>query len=295
MILKIHLIFIYIAYKSIDFLFTLRYNSFRQVASATERKRISMEWGFFTPAHIISLIAAAAMNIALYFALRNRSQKVQTAVLTVFSLSGIAAVLFDLLRWGCVLQNLPLHLCSINAILLPIAVVTRNKTIGNLLLLWCLGALAALVLNNDVATTKLFGESFNFYYFPHVFEFGVPILLFKLKLIEKDTKCIGSTLTLTMIIYTVVHVCNKVINLLCQTYSITNPGGNVIHVNYMFSLQPNNPLTAWFRELVPFEYWYMYMVLPIAAVYLLGVYAPEIWAKYRESRGAKKMQKKIAV
>jgi uncharacterized membrane protein YwaF len=254
-----------------------------------------MEWGFFTPAHIISLIAAAAMNIALYFAVRNRSQKVQIAVLTVFSLTGIAAVLFHLLRWGCPLQNLPLHLCSINALLLPFAVVTRNKTLGNMLLLWCLGALAALVLNNEVQSAKLFGESFNFYYFPHVFEFGIPILLFKLKLVDKDVRCIGTTLGLTMLIYTFVHLCNKLINLLCQTYGILNPSGHVIHVNYMFSLQPNNPLTAWFQELVPFEYWYMYMVLPIAGVYLMGVYAPEIWAAYRRRQGVKKMQKKIAV
>ena len=252
-----------------------------------------MKWGFFSPAHIISLLAAAVMNVGLYYALRNRSQKVQTAVLTVFSLSGIAAVLFDLLRWGCVLQNLPLHLCSINAVLLPIAVLTRNKTIGNMLLLWCLGALAALVLNNEVAGIKLFGESFIFYYFPHVFEFGIPIILFKLKLIKKDVKCIGSTMALTMLIYSFVHLCNKVINLLCQTYNIVNPGGHVIHVNYMFSLQPNNPLSALFYKLIPYEYWYMYMVLPIVAVYLLAVYAPELREKHQAKHSAKKMQKKI--
>lgn len=254
-----------------------------------------MEWGFFSPAHIITLIAAVAINVGLYYSIRNRSQKVQTAVLTVFSLSGIAAIVYNLLRWNTPLEYLPLHLCSINALLLPIAVVTRNKTIGNLLLVWCLGALVALVLNFEVATTELFGETFIFYYFPHVFEFGIPILLFKLKLIKKDCKCIGSTLGLTMLIYTGVHLCNKVINLLCQTYSIVNPSGNIVHVNYMFSIAPTNPLTALFHQLVPFEYWYMYMVLPIVAVYLLGVYAPEFTAKYREKRGVRKMQKKIAI
>ena len=243
-----------------------------------------MEWGFFTPAHIISLIAAAAMNIALYFAVRNRSQKVQIAVLTVFSLTGIAAVLFHLLRWGCPLQNLPLHLCSINALLLPFAVVTRNKTLGNMLLLWCLGALAALVLNNEVQSAKLFGESFNFYYFPHVFEFGIPILLFKLKLVDKDVRCIGTTLGLTMLIYTFVHLCNKLINLLCQTYGILNPSGHVIHVNYMFSVEASNPLVAFLYRLIPVGYWYMYLVLPIVLVYLLIVYAPELYRMIKNKK-----------
>ena len=225
-----------------------------------------MEWGFFTPAHIISLIAAAAMNIALYFAVRNRSQKVQIAVLTVFSLTGIAAVLFHLLRWGCPLQNLPLHLCSINALLLPFAGVTRNKTLSNMLLLWCLGALAALVLNNEVQSAKLFGESFNFYYFPHVFEFGIPILLFKLGHIQKDPRCIGSTLSITMGIYTVVHIINKLINHFCAG----------VTVNYMFSIEATNPLTKIFYQIIPCEYWYMYMILPIVAVYLLAVYTPQL-------------------
>ena len=65
-----------------------------------------------------------------------------------------------------------------NAILLPIAVLTRNKKLCNLLLVWCLGALVALIANFDVQDAELFGETFNFYFFPHVLEFGIPILLF---------------------------------------------------------------------------------------------------------------------
>ena len=254
-----------------------------------------MEWGFFSPAHIVTLIAAAALNVGLYYSIRNKSQKVQTAVLAIFSLSGIAAIIYNLVRWDAPLEYLPLHLCSINAMLLPIAVLTRNKTIGNMLLVWCLGALAALVLNFEVAGTRLFGETFIAYYFPHVFEFGIPIILFKLKLIEKDCKCIGSTMALTMLIYTGVHLCNKLINLLCRAYNIVDGGGDYIQVNYMFSIEPTNPLVSLFHRIIPFEYWYMYMVLPIVAVYLLAVYAPELRAKYRARQGAKKMWKKVAM
>lgn len=237
-----------------------------------------MEWGFFTPVHIVTLVAAAAMIIGLYFALRKAPQKVQVWVLGVLSLSGIAAIIFNLVRWDDPIAYLPLHLCSINAMLLPIAVFTRNKTIGNLLLVWSLGALVALVLNFEMKETKLFGEPFNFYYFPHIFEFGIPILLFKLGLVKKDVRCIGSTLTITMAIYTVVHLINSGIN----TYI---PDADV---NYMFSIEATNPLTALFYKLIPYEYWYMYLVLPIVAVYLLGVYTPQIRAILRE-RKAKKL------
>lgn len=240
-----------------------------------------MQWGFMTPAHIATLVAAAMMIVGLYYILRNRSQRVQTAVLAVLSLWGVAAIVFNLVRWGSPIEYLPLHLCSINAILLPFAVISRNKTLGNLLLVWCLGALAALLLNHEMMTTTLFSEAFIFYYFPHVFEFGIPVLLFKLKLIEKDARCIGSTLSLTMLIYTFVHLCNKLINAWCASV------GNGIRVNYMFSVSATNPVIALFHRLVPYEYWYMYLVVPIVALYLVAVYAPQLWQLYRTRQAAK--------
>lgn len=231
-----------------------------------------MEWGYFTPLHIATLVLAAAMLLGLYFVLKGRPRRVQQAILLPFALLGDGAILYNLLAWGSPLDYLPLHLCSINAMLLPIVVVTRNKTLGNLLLVWCLGALAALVLNFEMAGTDIFGMPFAAYYFPHVFEFGIPLLLFKLGLVEKDCKCIGSTLTITMAIYTFVHVCNKLINAYCG-----------VHVNYMFSVEPSNPLVQLFYKVIPYEYWYMYMVLPIVTVYLLIVYAPQLAAKYQKN------------
>lgn len=237
-----------------------------------------MEWGFFSPVHIATLVAAAAILIGLYYALRKAPQKVQVWVLGVLSLSGIAAIIFNLIRWDSPISYLPLHLCSINAMMLPIAVFTRNKTIGNLLLVWSLGALVALVLNFEMTETVLFSESFNFYYFPHIFEFGIPVLLFKLGLVKKDPRCIVSTLTITMAIYTVVHILNSCINAYVPDAD----------VNYMFSIEATNPLTELFYKLIPCQYWYMYLVLPIVAVYLLGVYTPQIRAILRQ-RKAKKL------
>ena len=237
-----------------------------------------MKWGFFTPTHILSLVLAAVMLTALYYGLRNRSAKIQIAVLFALSLSGIAAILFNLLRWGSPLEYLPLHLCSLNAMVLPVAVLTRNKTLGNLLLVWCLGALVALVANFEMTEAEVFSESFNFYFFPHVFEFGVPVLLMKLGLVKKDASCIRSTLTITMALYTLVHLCNVGINRYCMAV------GSDIRVNYMFSLEANNPLTALFHKVIPYAYWHMYMVLPILGAYLLLVYAPQLAVKFRRTK-----------
>lgn len=235
-----------------------------------------MKWGSFGSVHIATLLLAVAIIVGLYYALRRASRRTQTLVLGVLSFSGIAAVVFNLLMWNSPLEYLPLHLCSINALLLPIVVFTRNKTMGNLLLVWCLGALAALVVNMAQAQFELASWTFVFYYFPHVLEFGIPILLFKLGLIEKHPKYILSTIAITMAIYTGVHLCNLGLNAYCVSQNIVDHAGQVIRVNYMYSLTPENPLLALFWQVVPCEYWYMYMIVPILAVYLSLVYLPQI-------------------
>ena len=235
-----------------------------------------MKWGSYGPIHLLSLAFAAAAVIGLYFILKNRSMMVKTIVLGILSFSGIAAIIFNLVDWNSPLEDLPLHLCSINALLLPIVVFTRNKQLGNLLLVWCLGALAALVVNQAQADFVVFSATFNFYFFPHVLEFGIPILLFKLKLVELDYKCIGSTLLLTILIYTGIHLCNVGLNAYCEANQILNSAGEVIKVNYMYSLVPENPLLALFYQWVPYEYWYLYLIFPIVLVYLVIVYSGQI-------------------
>lgn len=238
-----------------------------------------MEWGTFGIVHILSLVVAALMNIGLYFALKNRSVKTQMVVLGILSFSGIAAVVFNLLMWGRPLEYLPLHLCSVNALLLPIAVFTRNKTIGNLLLVWSLGALAALVLNQAVATAKVLDPVFCFFYFPHALEFGIPIIMFKLGLVKKDPKCIVSSVGITMGVYTLIHFFNKALN----AAQLPDLNGEIIQVNYMYSVIPENPLLQLFYKVIPYEYWYMYMIVPILVVYLLIVYAPQLLKKNKQA------------
>lgn len=247
----------------------------------------AMTWGFFSVTHILSLVAAAGIIVGLYFALKRASVAVQTVVLGVLSFSGIAAVIFNLVMWDSPLEYLPLHLCSVNALLLPIAVFSRNKVLSNLLLLWSLGALAAIVVNSAQADFVLFSDVFCFYFFPHVLEFGIPILLFKLGLVEKHPKYILSTMLITIVIYTGIHFANLAINDYCMANEILNPAGNIVQVNYMYSLVPENPLLALFYSWVPHSYWYMYLIFPIVLVYLAFTYLPQFLKLAKE----KKLQK----
>ena len=173
-----------------------------------------MTWGFFTFTHIASLFVGALIIAGLYFLLRKRSDRVKTEVLFVLSFSGVAAVIFNLITWGSPLEYLPLHLCSLTAMVLPFAVITKSRILNNLLLLWSFGAVFALLVNTAVADASIFSAVFVFFYFPHVFEIGIPILMFLFGFVKKDVKCIGSSMLITLSAYTVIHFINLFINLI---------------------------------------------------------------------------------
>lgn len=235
-----------------------------------------MTWGFLSSAHIISLILAVGIITLLYFILKNKSDRVKTIVLGILSFSGIAAIIYNLVAWNSPLEYLPLHLCSLNAMVLPFAVFTRKKVLNNLLLLWSIGALFALIINVSVSEAEILSWTFVFYYFPHVFELGIPILMFLLKLAKKDVKCIISTVVITMTVYTLIHFVNLWINSYAIKNNIVDWAGNVIKVNYMFSIYPNNPLLNLFYSIIPYQYWYMYLTMVVIVIYLGIVYLKDI-------------------
>ncbi len=231
-----------------------------------------MAWGTFGTVHILSLIFAIILNVALYFILKRCPQKVQIIILGVLSFSGIAAIIYNLVAWDSPLEYLPFHLCSLNAMILPIAVFTRNKVISNLTLLWSLGAAVALILNHSVAAAEVLDPVFCFYFFPHVFEMSIPILLFKLGLCKLDAKCIISTVGITAGAYTAIHFINVALNNYCIENNIIDWAGDVIEVNYMYSIRPDNPVLVLFHNLIPHSFWYMLPAVLIAAIYLTAIY-----------------------
>ena len=208
-----------------------------------------MVWGTFTITHILSLLLGAAITIGLYFALKHRTEKTQTIVLGILSFAGIAAIIFNLVVWDSPIEYLPLHLCSLNAMLLPIVVFTRNKHLGNLL------------------------------------------ILFKLKLIKLDKKCIWSTVAITLGAYIAIHFINVFINQYCIANNILDWAGEVVQVNYMFSIfHEGNPLLKLFYDIIPYQFWYMLLCIPVAVVYLSAIYALTRYIKgsLRQKRREKK-------
>lgn len=247
-----------------------------------------MLWGSFGVVHLVSLLVAAAMIFGLYFLLRALPERARHWSLFILSLAGIAAIIFNLVSWGSPLEYLPFHMCSITAMLLPVAVLTRNQYIGNLLLVWCLGALIALVMNQAQADYVIPSATFFFYYIPHTLEFAVTVYLFKFGYIKKDYKCIPATVGLTVGIYTVVHFINVGLNHYYASNNIVDANGALLQSNYMFSTDPSIPVLQLFYKIIPYDYWYMYVAVIVVAVYLAVLYLPQIVVAVKGKRALAK-------
>ena len=246
-----------------------------------------MLWGSFGIVHILSLLLSAGIIVGLYFALRKASERVQTITLGILSFSGISAVLYNLIRWGSPLEYLPFHLCSLNALVLPFAVFTKNKILNNLLLLWALGAVFALVVNMAQAEYEVFSWTFFFYYVPHTLEVGVPLLMFLLKRTKKDLRCISWTILITLGALVVIHFINLGINRYCIDNNIVDWKGDIVQVNYMYTLHPENPILQLFYNIIPVKLLYMVLCVPVALAYLIPMYIPEIIRAVKEYKQKK--------
>jgi hypothetical protein len=77
---------------------------------------------------------------------------------------------------------------------------------------------------------------------------------------------------------------NLWINSYADANNIVDWAGNVIKVNYMYSIYPDNPVLALFYQILPYEYWYMYLAIAVITVYLLVVYLGDI-IKLAKSKG----------
>lgn len=235
---------------------------------------IYLKWGSFTNVHLISLALVVVLCIAMTLILKRFKPVVVDIILFIMSLSGIAAIIYNLVAWKSPLQYLPLHMCSINALILPFAVLTKNKYITNLLSLWALGAVMALVMNGSVASSNVFSGPFNFYFFPHIFEFYVPIALFIFKRSKLDFKTIPITLLITVLIIVGVHFINKGVNAYTLANNITDYTGNVIRVNYIYTLGPDGyPVLSQLWSILPVELLYLITISPlvILALVLLNI------------------------
>ena len=237
-----------------------------------------MPWGSFSTVHLITLALAVLLNVALYFILETFSRGKQILILFILSLFGAGVVVADMIiNQEDILRHLPLSFWALNALLLPIAIFTRGKRINTRLLIWSVASIIALLVNTEMENTNVLTWEFVVYFTMHTLGAGIPVLIFELKLVKRDTKTVKSTAFITLLTYTAVHIVNLAIN-------SANGWAGRRAVNYMSTLRPTTDLLDFFYALIPSPYWYMILALPGIALYIVYWYLPEILEQRRKRK-----------
>lgn len=196
---------------------------------------------------------------------KEATSQVRLAFLWKLSSLTIFTYLFNLWYFSKiahVLTLLPLQLCNIGVLLIPVALKTRKKALVDFLFYACgLGALAAiLVVSKEYHNTySLF--TFSFYVF-HFLIFIIPVFMsvWGFHTLDPNPKEALSVTLILMALSIVIHGINLWLN------QIGVPG------NYFFTIRSlsvaSNEAFALFAKLIPYDYFYMYLVFPILYAYM---------------------------
>ena len=228
--------------------------------------------------YILSMVFVVGLGIGLYFLLRNKSEMVIKLVLFPLSLFGLAAVIINLTAFNDPLHYLPLEFCSYTAIFIPVLVlIPKRNILGNYLIAGSLGALVALILRApDSYDWPFLSLGFFCYFFGHMAEFLVPQLLFALKKIEVKPIYMLSSFGIVIVLYTMSFLVGHHVNV---TFGLDT--------NYFFGEHPTNAVLQVAWNILPYPYWYMYLVFPLFAIVFLLYCIPYFVRRHKEKKKEK--------
>ena len=227
------------------------------------------QWG---PFHIFTLICPFILFGILFFTLRKQKMIVRQIVCSCVALVGIVFLILDMTHdteW--LSAHLPFHLCAMNGFMLPFVIMFRNKKLGNMLVLWSVGAIMAMIFNLTEVNYTTDNLNLWIYFISHLVQATLPLTIVLLKIIDYDYRTIPSTLIITFCAYSVCHLINMELN----DYYFLIDDNRVI--NYMFSYtHENNPVLMFFYSFLPYPYLYMLPCIPVLFIFECIRYSPQI-------------------
>lgn len=202
---------------------------------------------------------------------RNASSITRQRFLVAFTLVGV--VVYGL-YWAIVilvpsdlLILLPLQLCDLAVFLMPIGLGTKRQGLMDFLFYACgLGAMAALLLMIMAAEDSFYALDLNFF-FSHFAILALPYLMIVWGLYDPQPT-VKKAFVLTGILLILTGFMHGLNLFLYQTY----------HADafYFFTVVRTgvlvSPLLAWFASIIPYDYWYMTLTLPILYLYMVLVW-----------------------
>ncbi len=217
---------------------------------------------YFNGYHIAMILLPLIMLFLMYLSLNDKEEKVQDRCLLL--LSSLAIVLFlsykiymsrhyDDFKW---IDNLPLQLCNINLIVLPVALLKKNKTM--FAFLYFVGIIGGLIGVVMFDTYFLGRSAFSFpvlvYFVYHSMLVMFPILLV---LLGKYTPCYKDVLKAEKMLFVlalIMFVFNKILRIVFFVFS----------TNYFYTMGlEGNPFVDLLWRIIPVPFLFFLPVAPV--------------------------------
>ncbi len=239
---------------------------------------------------IFYYIIGIGCSVGIYFLFRkSTSQRKEIVIYALDALCWVAfwvnAIYFVSIgdHW---LTVLPLHLCNFGVILIPIAVYFKKKTLYDFIFYVCsLGAIFALLTPNVQYIGEPFGMIANMFYIFHFIIAVAPFWLIGWGMYRPrlTLKSLAAFTGILLSVGLIMHIFNMIAN-----------GAFNIPANYFFTLRElsawSNPLLAIFAGIIPLDYFYLYLTLPILWIYAPRISLPWQWREWKEMAIIKKLR-----
>lgn len=219
---------------------------------------MTLQWYHYTSVLII---------IVVIWAFKNKSKASRYRFLYVLSIINFIAYFWNWLnfvwRSDHVLTLLPLQLCDIAVILIPIGLITKKEAVMDFVFYICaLGALGAILFVGSDYALAYSWMTISFYIF-HFTIFLIPLLMavwgfYQLK------PSVKKALTLTVVVL--------VLGAVLYGFSLYLNSTFGVKANYFFTIKdlgaPINPALAFFASIIPYDYFYLLFAFPILYAYM---------------------------
>jgi uncharacterized membrane protein YwaF len=229
----------------------------------------------FNAPHLVTIITMAAVAFfVLDLFLKKRSAETKTRVLTIICIANAIVYIFYKMAQAndpdfgfFLLANLPLHFCNLNLILLPLAIITRNKYLMAYQLYFgvVLAGLALITVDEAFRSKPLFEFTCIFYFYYHSLLAVIPLLLVKFRLFTPSFRLVWQPTLIVVALAFVMHIVNFVFR----------TTGLAPESNYFFTYGLRGDFfTELFWAILPYNFFFLLPSIVLFVPYIVIVTLP---------------------
>lgn len=222
--------------------------------------------GYFKPTHFIMMLFIPIIFCSIYFLLKNKKSKtIKISLLVICGVNAAIYISYKLVmaftfEEFVILNELPLHLCNLNLILMPLTICIKNQKFrdfffGYFFFVGGIAALCGILFYDSVFTGRsTLSYAVLIYFIYHSTLFVLPYIFVGLGLYKPKINDAWKAMVVLVSLAFVMHILNLILR----------ATGACSISNYFYTMgMPENPVLGLLQKLIPIPFLYMLPIVPI--------------------------------